>query len=1016
VSYDTQLLLIENDQPKVVSIGQWADAHLDNPDHRPHVQLHGPADANMELLNIAARGVAAYVPSCDADGRVRWCAVTNVTRHDPSPVLYKITTRSGRAVTVVQSESLLVWDAAQGQLKPTHSDAVRVGDLLPVTVRLPAAPGVSASSAKAVPLTEDAFRTGGVACPDATLQVFLRGVLALSNTIAADGSRTATARDAASASCLALALARFGIFTEVLGGVGETLVIPAAYAGRLAEADLLGGEVPQDKAQALSEERHDVCLDPIASIDTLSPASDPVLYRKVYDLTVPDTLNFQLFNGLNVRDTSDTGYIQRKLVKAMEDCKVNYDGTVRNATGSIVQFLYGEDGMDGAKLESQPLPHLDMDLPALRTEFLIEPADVAYLAKHRLLAPEVVEALEADATSFYDRAADHFRQVLEDRATLITEVFHSRQDRAAVLYPIAFHRILTALQNRLDLRGAPSDLHPGKVLRTVDRLCEELGAAVGVAAVGGAQIRRNGTHLLQMLLRLNLSPKRLLARYRLNQQAFEMAVQQIRARFHDGLVHASEMVGVIAAQSIGSEITQLTLNTFHASGIASASAAVRGVPRLRELLSVTKNMKTPIMTIRLRPDYAASKQACMDVLNELRTVRFRDITTACKIYFDPDPARTHIREDQGFVDLYNAFRELTAGAGAANPCAAPPAAAANAAAQKNRSPWLLRLTFDKAKLLQYRITMLDIHRALVAFYDDAVSCVFSDDSAEQLVFRIQLRQDALPAGAAGGAGEDAPPSDDLLTDLRALEHNILDTVTIKGVKSIERVSMHEEKRQGLYRPEDGTFVVQPEWVIDTDGSNLVEVLGRPFVDARRTVTNNVPEIYQVLGVEAARAALYAEIVDVLVSVHVDYRHIALLVDTMTNKGHLLSIDRHGINRGDIGPLAKCSFEEVNDMLIKAGVFAEADKINGVSANIILGQIAPCGTGDGKILVDEAMLMASRVEGSLAAVPEDLDPDAELEADAGAAAAEAAAACSLQAIVADFDLPDAVPGMARIAVA
>ena len=86
--------------------------------------------------------------------------------------------------------------------------------------------------------------------------------------------------------------------------------------------------------------------------------------------------------------------------------------------------------------------------------------------------------------------------------------------------------------------------------------------------------------------------------------------------------------------------------------------------------------------------------------------------------------------------------------------------------------------------------------------------------------------------------------------------------------------------------------------------------------------------------------------------YVNYRHIALLVDTMTNKGYLLSIDRHGINRADIGPFAKCSFEETTDMLIKAGIFAEVDKINGVSANIMLGQIAPAGTGDTEILIDE----------------------------------------------------------------
>jgi hypothetical protein len=75
---------------------------------------------------------------------------------------------------------------------------------------------------------------------------------------------------------------------------------------------------------------------------------------------------------------------------------------------------------------------------------------------------------------------------------------------------------------------------------------------------------------------------------------------------------------------------------------------------------------------------------------------------------------------------------------------------------------------------------------------------------------------------------------------------------------------------------------------------------------------------------------------------------------MSNKGTLMSVDRHGINRGDVGPLAKSSFEETTDMLINASIFSEYDRINGVSANIMLGQLPPCGTGDHEVLLDEDM--------------------------------------------------------------
>ena len=70
----------------------------------------------------------------------------------------------------------------------------------------------------------------------------------------------------------------------------------------------------------------------------------------------------------------------------------------------------------------------------------------------------------------------------------------------------------------------------------------------------------------------------------------------------------------------------------------------------------------------------------------------------------------------------------------------------------------------------------------------------------------------------------------------------------------------------------------------------------------------------------------------------------------------MSIDRFGINRGNIGPLAKCSFEETTDQLFRASIFGEVDKLNGVSSNIMMGQIPPCGTGDCEIMLDETKLM------------------------------------------------------------
>jgi len=108
----------------------------------------------------------------------------------------------------------------------------------------------------------------------------------------------------------------------------------------------------------------------------------------------------------------------------------------------------------------------------------------------------------------------------------------------------------------------------------------------------------------------------------------------------------------------------------------------------------------------------------------------------------------------------------------------------------------------------------------------------------------------------------------------------------------------------------------------------------------------------VLGIEAVRKSVEKEMNTVLqfYGLYVNYRHLALLCDVMTAKGHLMAITRHGINRQDTGALMRCSFEETVDVLMDAASHAELDPMRGVSENIILGQLPRMGTGMSIVVV------------------------------------------------------------------
>mgnify|MGYP000677944029 CR=1 FL=1 len=146
-------------------------------------------------------------------------------------------------------------------------------------------------------------------------------------------------------------------------------------------------------------------------------------------------------------------------------------------------------------------------------------------------------------------------------------------------------------------------------------------------------------------------------------------------------------------------------------------------------------------------------------------------------------------------------------------------------------------------------------------------------------------------------------------------------------------------------------------MLDTEGCNLLEVMAHPDVDFSRTTSNHLVEVITILGIEAVRNALLKELRGVIEfdGSYVNYRHLAILVEVMTYRGHLMSITRHGINRAETGPLMRCSFEETVDILMEAAAFSERDGMTGVSENIMLGQFCPVGTGEFGLHLNEEML-------------------------------------------------------------
>jgi len=167
------------------------------------------------------------------------------------------------------------------------------------------------------------------------------------------------------------------------------------------------------------------------------------------------------------------------------------------------------------------------------------------------------------------------------------------------------------------------------------------------------------------------------------------------------------------------------------------------------------------------------------------------------------------------------------------------------------------------------------------------------------------------------------------------------SVVLKGIKGIKRVVIRKE--------ENG------EYVLYTEGSVLKEVLAIDGVDATRTRTNNVNEIFEVMGIEAARLALIQEATETLKEqgLTVDMRHIMLVSDIMTVDGDVKPIGRHGISGEKASVLARAAFEVTVNHLLDSGMRGDVDELRGVTENVIVGQPIRLGTGNVKLIAKKA---------------------------------------------------------------
>ena len=511
--------------------------------------------------------------------------------------------------------------------------------------------------------------------------------------------------------------------------------------------------------------------------------------------------------------TAETGYMARRLMKALEDLSMQYDTSVRNSENTVVQFTYGDDGLHPDKMENNDRP---VDFERLRMHIR---ETSPCLEETSLVGKELINLTEEKLQE------KRFQDLLPTGVVFLQE-------------------IRDFVSDLVDIQNEFKKLKGKKKVDDNDR-----------AFWNDCRLTRTQLDLL-----------------------LATALQKCTVAY----VEPGEAVGAIGAQSISEPGTQMTLKTFHFSGISSMNVTL-GVPRLKEIINGAKKISTPIITVKLEQDN--NKVAARVVKAGIEKTTLGQVAKYMKEVYATDSCYVSVELDLVAIEQLKLNIDATS----------VRTAILKGTRGVTKLPVLRCLKEKDVLVKKGSNSKIRVH----------VPDVKIGNSKTLTYFAMQMLKAALP------------------------------NVIVQGIHSVNRAVINEVEKDG-----------KSTYNLLVEGYGLQDVMGSPGIDGRHTTTNHVLEIEAVLGVEAARTQISAEISYIMnaYGIGIDSRHMLLLSDVMTFKGEVLGITRFGVSKMRESVLMLASFEKTTDHLFDAAVRSRTDRVVGVSECIIMGMPIPIGTG------------------------------------------------------------------------
>ena len=642
--------------------------------------------------------------------------------------------------------------------------------------------------------------------------------------------------------------------------------------------------------------------------------------------------------------TAETGYIQRKLMKTMEDAIIKYDGTLRLGHNQIIQQVYGGNANNTILQYEYKIKMLEMDNIMLLDSYKFTDSELS----------KFTDFTKSENNAFYDT-------ILSLRDLIRNNVIKSSTDykllNTTFMLSINLSRIMLLYLSNITKPAKHTS--PKYIINKIEELLHISNTPV--IKVNSSQISDlvlQDDYITKITLRAALydalNPKFIYDK--LDTKTIDEIIKKILIQFNDNMVEPGEMIGCVAAQSLGEATTQATISSFHHVGIASKAHSTRGVPRISELISAAKNAKTPRMMIYLTEEFQRSKFHAQRISQHLEKTLFHTICNKIEVYYDPKPY-----SKGGLIETDNI----------SEPFYSKKISRTGCSANIVNLPWLFRIFIDKEKMLTKNITLLDIKSKFCSWWEKKI---FNSKKKKE---KTSLLKKITSFAMMSNNDNDDQPFIHIRFNVKDItndkKHNssfsrttlyefidLIEKFKLKGINNIESNNIIEPTRYVNINNKGGIETFE-EQCIYTSGVNLQQIRYIKDVDQTRINTDDITEIFKTFGIEFARNKLVSELLAANEDAGnngINPQHISVLADIMCYGGSVVSADRHGMKNSVIDPLTKASFEKPIETLIAASVFGDVDKMRGVSSRLYVGSVFKGGTGYCDLILDTNMIVNS----------------------------------------------------------